>query len=141
MTSSSNFFDGVLFLLSSLVTRPSSMSTSSLVLELWQYSFIRDSLEIRKLEMPPSGFFPISADWGELRIPNLARMSLIKCYWMVQNTRVTAFTVSELLRKNWQGVKITSPPPFTTQIRAQKWQSWLIKSKRFLCPYQSFQVS
>ena len=77
MTSSSNFFDGVLFLLSSLVTRPSSMSTSSLVLELWKYSFIRDWLEIRKLEMPPSRFFPISADWGVLRIPHLARMSLI----------------------------------------------------------------
>ena len=37
-----NFFDVVLFLLSSLVTGPNFMSTSSLVLELWQFSFIRD---------------------------------------------------------------------------------------------------
>ena len=42
MTSTSNFFDDVLFLLSSLVTCPSFMSISSLVLELWQFSFIRD---------------------------------------------------------------------------------------------------
>ena len=35
-------FDVVLFLLSSLVTDPSFISISSLVLELWQFSFIRD---------------------------------------------------------------------------------------------------
>ena len=29
---------------------------------------------------------------------------------MLQNTRVTAFTVSELLRQNQQGSKITLPP-------------------------------
>ena len=42
-------------------------------------------------------------------------MSLIKCYWMLLNPRVTAFTVSEFLRKNEQaagkGGKIT-PSPF-----------------------------
>ena len=48
MTSTSNFFDIFLFLLSSLVTGPSFMSISSLVLELWQFSFIRDWPEIRK---------------------------------------------------------------------------------------------
>ena len=36
-----NFFYGFLFLLSSLVTGPSLMSISSLVLELWQFYFIR----------------------------------------------------------------------------------------------------
>ena len=51
-----------------------------------------------EVELPPSEFCPISADWGELGIPNLGRMSLIKCCWMLQNSRVTAFTVSELLR-------------------------------------------
>ena len=100
MMSSSNFFDVVLFLLSSLVTGPSFMSISSLVLELWQFSFIRDWPEIRKSEIPPSGFCPISGDWCELWITNLARMSLIECYWMLQNSRVTAFTVLELLREN-----------------------------------------
>ena len=36
-----NFFDVVLFLLSSLVTGSSSMSILSMVLELWQFPFIR----------------------------------------------------------------------------------------------------
>ena len=50
----------------------------------------------------PSEFCPISGDWGKLEIPNLAQTPLIKCYWMLQNTRVTAFTISELLRENQQ---------------------------------------
>ena len=98
MTSTSNFFDVVLFLLSSLVTGPSFMSISSLVLELWQFSFIRHWPEIRKSEIPPSEFCPISGDWDELWVPKLAQMSLIECYWILQNSRVTAFAVFELLR-------------------------------------------
>ena len=100
MTSTSNFFDVVFFLLSNLVTGPSFMSISSLVLELLQFSFISDWLEIRKLEILPSGFCPISGDWGKLWILNLAQMSLIECYWILKNPRVTAFTVFELLREN-----------------------------------------
>ena len=42
MTLWSNFFDVLLFLLSSLVTGPSFMSISSLILGLWQFSFISD---------------------------------------------------------------------------------------------------
>ena len=104
MTLSLNFFDVVLFLLSSLVTGPSFMSISSLVLELWQCSCIRDWPEIRKSEIPLSEFRTISREWGELGIPHLARMSLIKCYSMLQIVRVTAFTISELLRENQQGL-------------------------------------
>ena len=100
MTSTSNIFNVVLFLLSSLVTGQSIISISSLVLELWQFSFTRDWPEIRKSEIHPSEFCPISGDWGELWIPNLARMSLIECYWMLQNAMVTALTVFELLREN-----------------------------------------
>ena len=100
MTSSSEFFNVVLFLLSILVTGPSLMSISSLVLELWQLSFVRDWPEIRKSEIPPSEFCPISGDWDKLWIPNLARMSLIECYLMLQNSRVTAFTIFEFLREN-----------------------------------------
>ena len=87
------------------------MSISSLVLELWQFSFIRDWPEIRKSEIPPSEFCPISGDWGELWIPNLARMSLIECYWMLQISRVTAFTVFELLRKKPTGGGVNYPSP------------------------------
>ena len=77
-------------------------------------SFTKDWPEIQKSEIPPSEFFPISGDWEKLEIPNLAQTSLIKCYRTLQNARVTAFTVSELLRENQQGgVKLLSP----TQIR------------------------
>ena len=117
MTSMSNFFDVVLLLLSSLVTGPGFMSTSSLVLELWQFSLIRNWPEIRKSEIPPSEFFRISGDWGELWIPNLQRMSLVECYWILENYRVTAFTVIVLLRKNELGGGKINPP---TQIRVKE---------------------
>ena len=42
----------------------------------------------------------MSEGCSELEIPHLARMPLIKKYWMLQNAKVTAFTVSELLREN-----------------------------------------
>ena len=71
-------------------------------------------------EIPSSEFCPISGDWGELGIPNLARMSLIKCYWMLQNSRVTAFTVLELLRENQLGGGKITPPPHPTQIRVNR---------------------
>ena len=39
---------------------------------------------------------------GELGIPNLGQMSLIKRYWMVRNAKakVAAFIISQLLREN-----------------------------------------
>ena len=78
------FYFGV-FLLPSVVTGTSFMSISLLVRELWQFSIIRDWPEIRKSEIPPSEFFPISGDWAKSGIPNLTqiRMSLMKCYWML----------------------------------------------------------
>ena len=79
----------------------------------WQFSFIRDRPEIRKSEILPSEFCPKSGDWDESWIRNLAWMSLIQCYWMLQNTRVTSFTVWVIKGKptNQQ----TPPPP--NQIR------------------------
>ena len=100
---SSNVFDVFLFLLSSLVTGPSFMSIWSLIFELWQFSFIRDWPEIWKSEIPLSEFCPISGDWSELWIPNLTQMSLIECYGILQNSRVTVCTVFELLRENSLG--------------------------------------
>ena len=52
----------------------------------------------------------ISEDWGELWIPNLARMSLTEYYRMLQNSRVTALTVFELLRENQLGGRVKLPP-------------------------------
>ena len=75
----------VLFLLASLVTSPNFMSITSLVLELCQFTFISDWPEIRKSEIPPSAFCPVSRDRGQLGISHLAWMSLIKltkCYKM-----------------------------------------------------------
>ena len=51
-------------------------------------------------------------------MPNVARMPLIKCYRMLQNARVTVFTVSELIRENQQlGVGNFTPPPPPPQPR------------------------
>ena len=99
MTSLSNFFEVVLFLLSTLVTGPSFMSILSLVLKLWQFSFIKVWPEIRKSEIPSSEFCPISWDWGELGIRMRAQMALMKYYWMLQSAKVTAFAVRKLIRK------------------------------------------
>ena len=70
------------------------------VLKLWTFSFTRDWPEMRNREIRLSESCPISGDWSYLWIRNLPRMSLIKCYWMLQNAMVTVFIVFELLRKN-----------------------------------------
>ena len=103
-------FNVTVFSLSILVIAPIFMSISLLVLELWQFSFIRAWRKIRKSEIPSSEFWPISEDRNQLGIPNLVRMSLLKSCWMLQNTRVTAFTVSELLRENQKRSKIFPHP-------------------------------
>ena len=120
------FFDVFLFLLLIVVTSESFMSLSSLVLELWQFLFIRDWREIRKSKIPPSEFCPMSGDCSKYGISNLAQTSLIKCYWVLQNTRVTTFTVAELLRENQQegeggrGGKIT-PTQIRVKLRKLQW--------------------
>ena len=113
ITSPSDFFDTVFFLLSNLVIVSSFMSISSLVLELYQFSFIRDWPEIWKSEIPPSEFFSISKDWGELEIPNLVWMLLnemllkaakFQCYsfyrfWVINPNKAGLFEGSFF----WQG--------------------------------------
>ena len=87
MTSSSNFFDAVLSLLPSLVTGPIFMSISSLVLKLWQFSFIRDWPEMRKSEILPSEFCPISGDWGKLGMwLNAGKRQgySFYCFWVIK---------------------------------------------------------
>ena len=104
------------------------MSISSLVLELWQFTFIRNWPEIQKSEIPPSDFCPISGDWGELGIPNLAWISLIKFYLMLQNARVTAFTVSELLRENQQGGLKLPPTRLGLRKYLKTGRTWLCQA-------------
>ena len=120
MTESSIFFDVAVFLLSCLVAGPSFMSISWLVLELWQFVFIRDwpeGIYQGLTRIPLSGFCPRSEGWCELGIPNLARMSVVKSNWMPQNAIATAFLVSELSRENQQGGGKISPTP--TQMRVK----------------------
>ena len=118
----------VLFLLTSIATGPGFMLISSLVVELWQFLFIRDWPETQKSEITPSGFGSISGDCCKQAIPNLARTSLIKCYWMMQNARVTAFTVSELLRKNrLEGGGGTNP--HAPQIKVKCWRGVILNSR------------
>ena len=111
MASSSNFLEVVLFLLSSLVTGPSFMSISSLVLELWQFYFIRDWPEIRKSEIPSSEFCPMSGDGGELWIPKLAWMFLIEYYWMLQHAKGYSFYCFWVIKGKPTGGITTRPPP------------------------------
>ena len=98
------------------------MSILSLVLELWQFTVIRDWPEIQQSEIPPSEFCQISGDWGELWITNLALMSVIECYWMLQNSRVTAFTVFELLRENQLGRGGVKLPPTQIRVKLDEWK-------------------
>ena len=92
MTSLSCFWRCSVFLVK-LVSGTSFMSVLLLALKLQQFSFIQDWREIRKSEILPFEFSLISGDWGELGIPNLAHMSLIKRYWMLENSRDTSFTM------------------------------------------------
>ena len=77
--------------------------------------------KIRNTPPPPSESLPISGDWDKLGIPNLAGLSLMKSYRMLQNVMVTTFTVAEVLRENpgggggggggRGGNEIIPPPP------------------------------
>ena len=111
-----------------LVSGPSFMSISRLVLELWQFSFIRDWSEIWKSQIPLSEFFPRYGDLGNLGILNLECLSPVKSYWMLQNARVAAFIISELLRENQKCVKLCPPPP---KIRIKNGCIFVLKRKHF----------
>ena len=66
-----------------------------------------------KIRNNPSEFWDLSGDLGKFWIPNLTQMCL-KCCWILQNARVTAFTVSELFRENQQNggsLKLPRPAP------------------------------
>ena len=66
--------------------------------------------EIQKSEINTSDFCQISGDWGELGIPSLVRILLIKFYWMLRNTKVTAFYHFWVIKEKPTGGKTTSHP-------------------------------
>ena len=49
------------------------------------------------MEIASFEFCPISSDCGKLEIPYLERIFLIKYFGMLENGRITAFMVFELL--------------------------------------------
>ena len=107
----------------SMTSKSANVPPSSFLLRL-SYIFVRDWPEIRKLEIPPSEFCPISEDWGKIGIQDLGGMFLIKSYLVLQNSRFTAFTVPELLRENQQRVvKIPPPTPLTPKKSQNKKES------------------
>ena len=109
MTSWSNFFDVVWFSCqASLVTGPSFMSLSSLVLVLWQFWN-------SKIGNTPVWVFPNIWTLGQIRNTKFGINVSNKMLLNAAFARVTPCTVSELLRKNQQGgVKLL---PSLTQIR------------------------
>ena len=72
MTSLSIFFDVCMFLLSSLVTGPSFMSISCLVLAFFCKGLTRNP----EIKIPPSEFCPISGGWDESSTTVLSKMLL-----------------------------------------------------------------
>ena len=81
-----------------------SIINGSRVLTILFYKLLTGN---QKFKIPPSEFCQIFGDWP----PNLAQMSLIKCHWMLENPRFTAFIVSELLRVTQQGEGWRTAPP------------------------------
>ena len=68
------------------VNGPSFMSISWLILELWQFSCIKDWSEIPKSEIPLSALCPISGNWRELGIPNALKCQGYNFYrfWVIK---------------------------------------------------------
>ena len=106
-----NFFGFVLFVLSSLVTGPSFMSISLLVLELWQFLFIRNWPEIWKsekimpniwrLEQVKDTKFGMNFSNGMLLNVAKCQGYSFYCFWVIKE------------KPTWQ-CKI--PPPHSTSI-------------------------
>ena len=112
MTSSSDFFDVAVFLLSSLVTGPSFMSITGLVLELWQFLFIKDWPESE------IGNTPV---WAWANIWKLGRVRETKFSTIVSNKSLLnaaklhgysfySFWVIKGKLTGGRGVKLPPPP-------------------------------
>ena len=82
--------------------------TSSRVITIFLYEGSTRSLEIGNTSV---WILPNIWRLEKIRDTKFWQMSLMKCYWMLQNTRVTAAMVSDSLRKNQRRSKISPPPP------------------------------
>ena len=95
---------------------------SLLVLELYQFLFIRDWPEILKSEIPSSEFSPISGDWGKLGIPNLAQMTNVSNKKLLKAAKYLAKTnrIGGLLGLT---IKVTTWLELTT-LSFSEWWEW-----------------
>ena len=122
-----------LFLLTILVTGPSFMSISWLVLELQKFPFIRDWLEIWKSEISSSQFWAISRD-GQIRDTkfgtNVANKMLLNAV-KFQGCSFNCF---------WQGVKL---PPTQIRVKVFKTSSGFNGFKASICfiPWSSIIIA
>ena len=103
-------------LFSSLVTGPSLMSISSMVLELWQFSFTRDWPEIQKSEIPP--VWVLANIWSRRQgkdtkygtnVSNKMLLNATKC----QGYSFYRFCVIKGKPTREVGGKLPLPPPLT----------------------------
>ena len=95
-----NFFDVVLFVLSGLVSGPSFMLTSSLVLEFWQVLAIKVLTKNPDIENIP--VWDLSNIWrqGQFRDTKFSMNASNKMLVIVQNARFTGFFLSYLEKQN-----------------------------------------
>ena len=113
MKSPSIFFDVVLFLLLRLVTGQSFMSISSLVLELWQFPFIRDWPEIRKLDIWRLGRVTNRNTKFGLNVSNKMLLNAAKC----QGYNFYRFWV---IKRNQPGGEVKITPDFQLKVKTYK---------------------
>ena len=76
----------------------------------------------RYLEIRNTSVWVLHNIWrlGRVRSSNLARKALIKCYWMLRNTRVTAFTGFWVIKgKLTEGIKL--PQLFSVVVSLNSW--------------------
>ena len=81
---------------------PVNIITGSEVMTISVYKGLTRNLEIRNT---PVWFLPNIWRLGWVRNTKFGT-SLIRCYWILKNGRLTAFTVSELLRENHKHVTV-----------------------------------
>ena len=90
----------------------------SRVLTIFLYKGLTRNQEIGNT---PPEFCPISRDWGKLGIPNLTRMPLMKCYWMLKNASFYHFWV---IKGKPTGVGVTiNLTPLTSRLGLTLWHS------------------